>query len=80
MIISTERSNTSEMKSSLGISQASGGSCTGVGGYAESLYNPCKCKEDSTAQFQVSDERSQADVAKTLLKWLYSKLLYCLLS
>lgn len=69
MIISTrEEQHFRDEIISLGISQASGGSCTGVGGYAESLYNPCKCKEDSTAQFQVSDERSQADVAKTLLK------------
>lgn len=69
MIISTrEEQNFRDEIISLGISQASGGSCTGVGGYAESQCNSCDGYNEDTAQFEVSDERSQADVAKTLLK------------
>ena len=63
MIISTrEEQNFRDEIISLGISQISGGSCTGVGGYSNHE------DEENTAQFQVSDERSQAEVAKTLLK------------
>jgi len=65
MIISTrEEQSFRDEIISLGISQASGGSCTGVGGYEE-------CNRDTsenTAQFSVSDERTQAEVAKALLK------------
>ena len=69
MIISTRESQgIRDEIISLGISQASGGSCTGVGGYAESQCDSCGCQEEDTTQFKVSDERSQADVAKTLLK------------
>lgn len=56
---------------SLGISQTSGGSCTGVGGYAKRLENgECDSSNDdqSTAQFRVSDTRTEADVSKALLK------------
>ena len=56
---------------SLGISQTSGGSCTGVGGYAqrEACHSCSACSDDqSTAQFKVSDERSEAEVTKMLLK------------
>jgi 2-iminoacetate synthase len=55
----------------LGISQTSGGSCTGVGGYAERLKKgdlSGDCDDQSTAQFKVSDERSEAEVLKMLLK------------
>ena len=65
MIISTrEEQNFRDEIISLGISQASGGSCTGVGGYAD--RKRCAC--ENTAQFSVSDERTQAEVAKALLK------------
>lgn len=72
MIISTrEEPHFRDEIISLGISQTSGGSCTGVGGYAERLKNhSCDSSHDdqSTAQFKVSDERSEAEVCKTLLK------------
>lgn len=65
MIISTrEEQHFRDEIISLGISQASGGSCTGVGGYAKDTCSAC----ENTAQFTVSDERSQAEVAKALLK------------
>lgn len=68
MIISTrEEQNFRDEIISLGISQASGGSCTGVGGYAERAKHCCECEED-TAQFKVSDERSAEEVIKTLMK------------
>ena len=72
MIISTrEEQNFRDEIISLGISQTSGGSCTGVGGYAERLskgYCDSSCDDQSTAQFKVSDERTEAEVTKTLLK------------
>ena len=72
MIISTrEEPNFRDEVISLGISQTSGGSCTGVGGYAQRLKSgSCDSHNDdqSTAQFKVSDERSEAEVTKTLLK------------
>lgn len=72
MIISTrEEPNFRDEVISLGISQTSGGSCTGVGGYAQRLKSgSCDSRNDdqSTAQFKVSDERSEAEVTKTLLK------------
>ncbi len=70
MIISTrEEADFRDEIISLGISQTSGGSCTGVGGYSERISNGCDCdSEQSTAQFKVSDERSEAEVSKTLLK------------
>lgn len=65
MIISTrEEQHFRDEVISLGISQASGGSCTGVGGYDADA----KCTTENTAQFAVSDERSQAEVARMLLK------------
>ena len=69
MIISTrEEQNFRDEIISLGISQTSGGSCTGVGGYAKRLECD-SCEDDqSTAQFQVSDTRSEAEVSKALLK------------
>lgn len=72
MIISTrEEPHFRDEVISLGISQTSGGSCTGVGGYAERLKSgscDSHCDDQSTAQFKVSDERSEAEVTKTLLK------------
>ncbi|MBQ8435443.1 MAG: [Oscillospiraceae bacterium] len=72
MIISTrEEQNFRDEIISLGISQTSGGSCTGVGGYAQRLENgECDscCDDQSTAQFQVADMRSEAEVSKALLK------------
>lgn len=72
MIISTrEECGFRDEIISLGISQTSGGSCTGVGGYAKRLAEGrCDSSHDdqSTAQFKVSDERSEAEVSKELLK------------
>ena len=72
MIISTrEEQNFRDEIISLGISQTSGGSCTGVGGYAKRIkYGECDSDSDdqSTAQFKVSDVRSEAEVSKALLK------------
>lgn len=72
MIISTrEEQNFRDEVISLGISQTSGGSCTGVGGYAKRLAEgSCDSSKDdqSTAQFKVSDERSESEVSKVLLK------------
>ena len=69
IIISTrEKADFRDEIISLGISQTSGGSCTGVGGYAQrSNCESCSAKEN-TAQFQVSDERSEAEVSKALLE------------
>ncbi|MGN0613204.1 MAG: [FeFe] hydrogenase H-cluster radical SAM maturase HydG [Porcipelethomonas sp.] len=71
MIISTrEEQNFRDEIISLGISQTSGGSCTGVGGYAQRLQSgsDSSCDDQSTAQFQVADVRSEAEVSKALLK------------
>jgi 2-iminoacetate synthase len=72
MIISTrEEASFRDEIIGLGISQTSGGSCTGVGGYAERLKHgdlSGDCDDQSTAQFKVSDERSEAEVLKMLLK------------
>ena len=72
MIISTrEEQHFRDEVISLGISQTSGGSCTGVGGYAKRLAEgSCDSSHDdqSTAQFKVSDERSESEVTKALLK------------
>lgn len=58
---------------SLGVSQTSGGSCTGVGGYANRVLrggvnSNSSYDDQSTAQFKVADERSEAEVLKMLLK------------
>jgi 2-iminoacetate synthase len=72
MIISTrEEAGFRDEIIGLGISQTSGGSCTGVGGYAERLKKgdlSGNCDDQSTAQFKVSDERSEEEVLKMLLK------------
>lgn len=71
MIISTrEEKDFRDEVISLGISQTSGGSCTGVGGYSKRsrLEKSGSNTEDNTAQFKVSDERTEAEVCKTLLR------------
>lgn len=70
MIISTrEEKNFRDEIISLGISQTSGGSCTEVGGYSKRLEDGGSgCDDQSTAQFKVSDERTEAEVSKALLK------------
>lgn len=45
---------------SLGVSQVSSGSCTGVGGYSEAAEN--------TAQFEVGDNRSPMEMLESLIK------------
>lgn len=47
----------------LGVSQVSAGSCTGVGGYADS--------QSDTAQFEVGDDRSALEIIKSLCQGDY---------
>ncbi len=62
IILSTrEEATFREEVLSVGVSQVSAGSCTGVGGYADEN----KIKEN-TAQFEVSDERSPSEVMRSL--------------
>ncbi len=66
MIISTRESQqTREKVLKLGISQISGGSRTSVGGYVESV------RDDSSAQFDVSDTRTLDEVVKWLMELGY---------
>ena len=51
----------------LGISQLSGGSCTGVGGYCDEESN-VELKNKQPAQFQVNDERSLDQVIQDISK------------
>lgn len=64
MIISTrEESKFRDKIISLGISQVSAGSCTGVGGYKEEHgFQP----SDEKPQFEVGDHRSPAEILKSL--------------
>lgn len=65
MIISTRESVESRAKLlELGISQLSGGSCTGVGGYADG-------EEEHTEQFAVDDTRSLDEIMNGLCKTGY---------
>lgn len=67
MIISTRESQkTREKVLDLGISQISGASSTSVGGYAVP-----ETKEDNSAQFDVSDNRTLDEVVNWLLKLGY---------
>lgn len=60
MIISTRESAAMRKKLiRLGISQISGGSSTGVGGYEQ--------KENSTVQFEINDDRDTIDVIKWIM-------------
>ncbi|SHM18135.1 2-iminoacetate synthase [Caldanaerovirga acetigignens] len=64
MILSTrERPDFREEVISLGISQISAGSCTGVGGYYEEIANKGK---KSNTQFQVEDHRTPNEVLLSL--------------
>ena len=66
MIISTRESQrTREHVLHLGISQISGGSRTSVGGYTEPV------RDDSSAQFDVSDTRTLDEVVNWLMKMGY---------
>ncbi|WP_069650837.1 [FeFe] hydrogenase H-cluster radical SAM maturase HydG [Caloranaerobacter ferrireducens] len=51
---------------SLGISQISAGSCTGVGGYVEEYMH--KHHDDEKPQFEVEDHRSPIEILKSLCK------------
>ena len=63
MIISTRESqNTREKVLKLGVSQISGGSRTSVGGYTEPV------RDDSSAQFDVSDTRTLDEVVNWLIR------------
>lgn len=67
MIISTRESQkTREKVLDLGISQISGASSTSVGGYVEK-----EKKEDNSAQFDVSDDRTLDEVVNWLLELGY---------
>ncbi len=67
MIISTRESKSVREKVlKLGVSQISGGSRTSVGGYVEPEE-----EEDSSAQFDVSDQRSLDEVVKWLMELGY---------
>ncbi len=67
MIVSTRESEASRRKVlDLGVSQISGGSRTSVGGYAEQ-----EAKEDTSAQFDVSDTRTLDEVVAWLLELGY---------
>jgi len=62
IILSTrEEANFREEVLSVGVSQVSAGSCTGVGGYSE-----VNREKENTAQFEVSDERSPGEVMRSL--------------
>jgi 2-iminoacetate synthase len=64
MIISTRE--TAEFRDellSVGISQLSGGSCTGVGGYSKANNEG---REEQRAQFNVSDHRSLEEVLRSI--------------
>ncbi len=66
MIVSTRESQkTRERVLRLGISQISGGSRTSVGGYTE------KVRDDSSAQFDVSDTRTLDEVVNWLMRLGY---------
>lgn len=66
MIVSTRESQqTREKVLKLGISQISGGSRTSVGGYVEPV------RDDSSAQFDVSDTRTLDEVVKWLMELGY---------
>lgn len=64
MILSTrEEADFRDEVISIGISQVSSGSCTGVGGYSEQSQN--------TAQFEVGDHRSPMEMLESLIKGGY---------
>lgn len=67
MILSTrEKPETRDELLSLGISQISAGSCTGVGGYKREQENKNAHAPDKTAQFEVEDHRSPDEVLRSI--------------
>ncbi|MDI3530108.1 MAG: 2-iminoacetate synthase [Thermoanaerobacter sp.] len=68
MILSTrEKPKFREEVISIGISQISAGSCTGVGGYHEEIFK----KGGSKPQFEVEDKRSPNEILRTLCEQGY---------
>lgn len=68
MIISTRESAASRARAlELGVSQISGGSCTGVGGYVDGEQQEAA----DTAQFDVSDTRTLDEIVRWLLELGY---------
>ncbi len=68
MIISTRESKENRRELlRLGITQLSGGSCTGVGGYADEMDGKAR-ETEGTEQFQVDDERSLDEIMHELCK------------
>jgi len=67
LIMSTrEKPETRDRLLSVGVSQFSAGSCTGVGGYKrEQDTTNCNCK-DNTAQFEVEDHRTPDEVLRSI--------------
>jgi 2-iminoacetate synthase len=51
---------------SMGVSQISAGSCTGVGGYSKAAHG--EKEEENTAQFQTEDNRSPEEVIRSICK------------
>ena len=69
MIISTRESKECrERVLHLGVSQISGGSKTSVGGYSDDV---CEEEEETTEQFDVSDNRKLDDVVRWLMEMKY---------
>ncbi len=69
MILSTrEDAEFRDQVISLGISQISAGSCTGVGGYADHYGRRA---EDEKPQFEVGDHRSPMEIIKSLMRGGY---------
>jgi 2-iminoacetate synthase len=69
IIVSTRENEESRRETlEIGVSQISGGSNTGVGGYGGKLENGSKSVEVDTKQFEVSDERNLNEVVRWLLE------------
>lgn len=67
IIISTrERAEFRDELLSVGVSQVSAGSCTGVGGYKEEYGGNNGSRGESTAQFNVEDHRSPDEVVQSV--------------
>lgn len=68
IILSTrERAEARNEFLSMGVSQISAGSCTGVGGYSKAAHGE-KGEEENTAQFQTEDNRSPEEVICSVCK------------
>lgn len=69
IIMSTrERPEARDEFLSMGVSQISAGSCTGVGGYSRAAQGESEEECDSTAQFQTEDNRSPDEVIQSVCK------------